>query len=141
MGTRYTAKGVHYEKMIEQAYTATSDKFYLEGSAICFNVIQDRIHSAVHHIQNKPPNKQQRNKLAVCIDKLIQLIKSDTKYSSCLSENNLNDILVWKNERDVIMHELAKEDMPQSRLKNHCNKGIDHMKKLASSVMKLKKLK
>lgn len=141
MGTRNTAKGAQYEKMIGQAYAAVTDEFYLEGSAICFNVIQDRIHSAVSHIQKRPPNKEQRNKLTICIAKLVQLVKSDAKYSSLLSENSLNDILAWKNERDIIMHELAKHDMSQGKLKNHCSKGIEHMKKLTSSVMKLKKLK
>lgn len=138
---RHTDKGVKYEQMIRQAYAADADEFYLEGSAICFNVIQDRIHSAVFHIQKRPPNKEQRNKLAICIAKLIQLLKSDAKYSSCLSEDTLNNILNWKNERDIIMHELAKHDIPQSKFKSHCNKGIEYMKKLTSCVMKLKKMK
>ena len=128
---RETIKGKRFEELLERADTALSEKYYVESITLYYAFIEERMISLFNRLGYTLNKKQ---KLWYCIDQLKKL-KIETFFSSTL----LHELDVWREERNDVIHDYAKEDIPYSNLEKTAETGKRLGRDLSAAIMRHKK--
>lgn len=133
---RLTQKGIRFEDLIARADFALDNEFYLESSWICYSIIEERLISIFSKIGI---TLNRRQKMDYCLKK-INIMRSDNvlidKYFSVVLIENLDD---WRDRRNKIMHDLAKEEIAFEEFESLAKEGRTLLGSLATQIMKFKK--
>jgi len=136
---RQNEKGKLFETLIKKVDVAIKHKFYLEASWIQYSIIEERLLSIVKKIDNRNPGNG--FKVDKCLTRLKVLI---TKENNELLKRHftvefIERIRSWKNNRNSIMHDLAKKHITETRIKNLAIDGNKLMRELNATIMRFKK--
>lgn len=94
-----------YRHVIEQYHLAMSKGFYIEAISLMESLIGDRLESLANELSNSDTYS------FYTLERLLTFLCGRNQVLS-LSEklkDVLNEISVWKNERNKAIHEMAKE--------------------------------
>ena len=134
---RKTEKGIRFTTLISKADYALETKFYLEASAICFAVIEERLRSVL--IKTKKREIGGKHKIDSCIKQLKNLRKTEPLIDKFFTVAFLNEINRWKNERNDITHELIENDVDEIKLEENAKQGRKIVRVLNALIMRWKK--
>jgi hypothetical protein len=134
---RKTQKGQRFEGLIAKADLAISHHFYLEATAICYAIIEERLRSVL--IKTFARELGAKHKIDSCLDyikvsrKKYQLI---AKYFPTTFTKSIHD---WKESRNEIMHELADSGLDEIKTQKCAKEGRLLVSELTKLIMKWKK--
>jgi hypothetical protein len=138
-------KHYDYQELFERATDAIESEYYLEASWIISTMIEDRLVSLLKqsggHLK---PNGQEIRMIGPKITELENRITANHQMLISVSYGNIiDDVKIWKNKRNDLMHALAENGSYDDFYKDIyllANNGIEIAKKLATRARKLKKL-
>lgn len=138
-------KHYSYKELFERAENAIKEEYYLEASWIISTIIEDRLISLLKqsggHLK---PNGQEIRMIGPKIIELEDRINANHQQIISVTYGNiLDDVKIWKNNRNDLMHALAENGSYDDFFKDIyllANNGITIAKKLATRARKLKKL-
>ena len=123
----------NYKEQMGRLKKAMNSGFYIEAIAIEYAVIEDRMESILRHSNKYNPDKH--NTLNKKLNRVSELQRNKTgllrKY---ISEELIEEIHEWKNNRNPIVHALLKLNLSTEDLKCIAEKGQSIVKTLCSKV-------
>ena len=107
-------KHENYREQFVRLKKALTSKFYLEAIFIEYSIIEDRTESILRHagkweaylknIKGREPTLNSKTKYIK-----IQANSGDKRLKKYFSDSLLDEILVWKEERNRLIHALLKQ--------------------------------
>jgi len=150
---RLDEKGKRFEFLVARIDEAIIAGYYVEAMAITYSLMEERTYSLLNKLQI---NYKNRDKLHQCLVYLEQHIvnRTVTVAPSMISQDDLidwlkaeiidsklvEDIQIWRGNRNDITHDLAKQTIDYSSIESYANQGSVYFRKYTSIIMKLKKL-
>ena len=138
-------KHYSYRELFKRAQNAIDADYFLEASWICSTIIEDRFVSILKQSGgNLLPNGKEIRMIGPKIIEINKRKATDMQLESVLYENILDEISTWKDERNKLMHALAKNGSYDDFYKEIYllgTNGIELAKKISTRARKLKKLK
>jgi len=135
--TRNTEQGKRLSKLIDSADLAFENEFYLECAAICFAIIEERLRSILKKIKGRELGK--KHKIDSCLTLIEKENKKNTLLKSYITKDLLDKIFDWKNQRNVLTHQLIQNGFEPDLFKDYAKLGRQLMADLAKSIMKWKR--
>lgn len=136
-------KREYYEMLIDKLDRATENEYYLESMVLSYCIIEDRINSIIKLYSLKTKPKQMLGDKIVLLRKEI-IDNNDKIWDQVFPDRFLDNIVVWKDDRNQLTHKLANSVMSQKRLDNFCLKiaseGSQLTRELCKRVMKMKRI-
>lgn len=133
---RYTKKGITYEKYFSRVTEAIQHEFYLEATWIIYSLIEDRLKSL-------STEKLHLTLIRNNVESMIIALRNEVKVNSMLSEELsfelLDDIDIWRKERNNVIHFLTQERINETQLKEISLKGVSFLKSISAVNMRVKK--
>lgn len=131
-------KFFNYQEQVKRLSLALRNEFYVEAIAIEYAMIEDRIHSILTHSGFSIVDK---NNKKYSINKNINKLKSNKYFTEKemrkrLPLDLLDEIKEWKDKRNIIIHDLLKQEFQPDEFKelaiqgNELRKQIDNKSKL-----------
>ncbi|MGG0487157.1 hypothetical protein ABEY65_27795 [Priestia aryabhattai] len=147
---RHTSKGQRFESIIARADAALENNYCIEASTLYYALLEERLISIFEKF-NIRLNKQQ--KMFYCIDeikKFIQNGKSVTLSNGMQIDVGpllgkefdiqlLDDMDNWRNRRNSVIHDFAKQSIPYSDVEDWAEEGKNLVRKFNSGTMRLKR--
>ncbi len=149
--TENQLKYENYREQFKRLNSALSNGFNLEAMFIEYAIMEDRTESLLRHaekwdtyLKKRGKNESTLNSKIVYIQKQVESNRKDLLHRY-FSDNLLNQILVWKEDRNRLIHALLKQQLEHNEvtelaaegkrlvdeLRNRANKynrAIDRMK-------------
>lgn len=105
----------NYKEQFKRLNMAMSHNFYLEAIFICYAIMEDRTESILRHA-DEWEKFENKSKGFVTIKAKINRIKKlaeqrGTIANKCFSDSVLDEILVWKEKRNSLIHALMKQEL------------------------------
>lgn len=126
-------KYAQYQIQNRRLRKAISNEFYLEAILIEYAIMEDRLESVLRHSNVYNPEKHNSlNRKIRRIEELRRAKKSALR--NYLSEELLNEIENWKEERNGIVHCLMKNNVNETDLKEVALTGQRIAKVLCSKA-------
>ncbi|HHQ4530958.1 TPA: hypothetical protein ACSP1Y_004816 [Aeromonas hydrophila] len=123
-------KEIEDDLLVKYNY-AIDNKFYLEGIAIIFHLLELRTRSIITSFTGKNPGNR------VKIKKSIQRIKKNKKNHPSLGKHFQADltskVLKWKDTRDELMHHLVNDDLENYDVDVVAQNGLDIYKEFTAA--------
>ena len=135
--TNNMQKYENYKEQKGHLKKALTQGFYLEAICIEYNILEDRLESALRHSgkwkepksgQNPPSLQAKKNTIAKMIEEKNGLAR---KY---FTEDFLSSIITWKKERNDLIHQLMKQSLHTEELKALAERGDELVKELSRIV-------
>ena len=107
-------KHENYREQFVRLKKALTSKFYLEAIFIEYSIIEDRTESILRHTEKWDAYLKKRGRYQVTLDSKIAYIQDVAREKKsiahrCFSDSLLDEILVWKEERNRLIHALLKQ--------------------------------
>lgn len=134
--SRFTVKGKRFENLIFRADNALAHNYCIEASTIYYAIMEERFISVFGKL-GVTLNKKQ--KIAYCIEQLIELRKTNQIVANTFSLDLLKNIDQWRSQRNGIIHDFAKQEISYEQISEWAKIGQKLMKQLNASVMRFKK--
>ena len=123
----------NYKEQMGRLKKALKERFYLEAISIEYAILEDRIESVLRHSGVFHPDKH--NMLNKKLNKLTEMQRNKTglvkKY---FSEELINEIHTWKNERNPMTHALLNLQLHTEDLADIALRGEALIKKVSNKV-------
>ncbi len=127
----------NYREQMGRLKKALGAGFYLEAIFIEYAIIEDRLESVLRHAGkwkepklNEQPMSLQKKKNK--IEKMAEEKKSlANKY---FSDDTLNRIIDWKNQRNALIHQLLKQDLHTEELQGLAGQGRLLVKEISNKT-------
>ena len=115
--------------------SALNNGFNLEAMFIEYAIMEDRTESILHHAEKWDAYLKNRKGREPNIDSKIRYIKKIAENKKDLShkyfgDDLLNNILLWKEERNRIIHALLKQEFAHNEVRDLAIKGESLVKLL-----------
>ncbi len=150
---RLDQKGKRFEFLVRRIDEAFDAGFYIEAMALTYSLMEERTYKLLERLEIPRNNS---DKLYQCL-KYFQLHVSNNDItvvpSNCtktelvtwlqqefFTSGLIGNIQTWRNERNTVTHDLAKQDIDYDNLKTVAQQGRDYFRKYTSLIMKLKKM-
>ena len=125
----------NYKEQMGRLRRAIGSHFYLEAIFIEYAIMEDRLESALRHAGRwnpKPDEFISLNRKVTLVRKMSEQKKSlAQKY---FSQELLDDILLWKDDRNRMIHALLKQTIHSENLLDIVQKGNDLVKTLSNKT-------
>lgn len=149
---RLNEKGQRFEDLIARIDVALSEGFYVEAMAITYALLEERTYSILDKLNIQYKNK---DKLFQCLTYLETHIKA--KDLTCnptsmdigtftawldaelVQSGMISHIQTWREKRNNVIHDLAKQTIAYGDLKSPATDGRDLFRKYTAIIMKIKK--
>ena len=107
-------KHENYREQFVRLKKALTSKFYLEAIFIEYSIIEDRTESILRHAEKWDAYLKKRGRYQVTLDSKIAYIQDVAREKKsiahrCFFDSLLDEILVWKEERNRLIHALLKQ--------------------------------
>ena len=124
----------NYREQFKRLDKAINNNFYLEAMFIAYAIIEDRTESILSYESNEIHSKG-----FVPVTKKLNRIKTIAERKGSLparyfSDNLIDEILEWKDERNRLIHALMKQSLTTEDLQTVALKGKDLARKLANKA-------
>ncbi|MCG9879644.1 MAG: hypothetical protein MH472_03505 [Bacteroidia bacterium] len=134
---RKTDKGTRFKTLISKADYALETEFFLEASAICYAVIEERLRSILIKTLNREIGE--KHKIDSCVKQIKKLRRTEPLIAKYYTVDFMNEINLWKNERNDITHELIEYEVDEIKLEQNAKKGRKILRVLNATIMRWKK--
>ena len=151
--SRLDQKGKRYEFLVERIDEALHAGYYVEAMSLTYSLFEDRTYRLLTHLGIPYKNK---DKLYNCLQHLEKhVIQNNTipaTPSGCTSaelvswiqteffaSNLVSNIDKWRDERNDVIHDLAKRDIDYAALSSVAQEGRDYFRRYTALIMQLKK--
>lgn len=125
----------NYKEQMGRLKRALNSHFYLEAIFIEYAIMEDRLESALRHAGRwnpKPDEFISLNRKVTLVRKMSEQKKSlAQKY---FSQELLDDILLWKEDRNRMIHALLKQNIHSEDLLDIAEKGNALVKTLCNKT-------
>ena len=116
-----------YISLMSKLNQSLKDEFYYEAIFIEYAILEDRTESILKHSNNYRDGLTLSKKL----EKIKTLKSLNNDYcKKHLNEKLINDIYVWKNERNKLIHDLIKAEYNNVNVKKVAEDGYKIVKTL-----------
>ena len=135
--TNNMQKYENYREQKGRLKKALTQGFYLEAICIEYNILEDRLESALRHSGkwkepkpggNPPSLQNKKNTITKMMEEKNGLAR---KY---FTEEFLSSIITWKNDRNDLIHQLMKQSLHTEDLKVLAERGNELVKDLSRIV-------
>ena len=151
--SRIDEKGKRFEFLIGRVDEARDNGYFIEAMAITYALMEERTYALLDRLGIQYRN---RDKLFQCLEYLrnsiigktitiIPIEKStddliDWLKIELLNSGLIDNIQIWRDKRNDVIHDLAKTTINYSDLEETCNNGSSYFRKYTAFIMKLKKM-
>lgn len=151
--SRIDEKGKRFEFLVARLDEAKENNYYIEAMAITYALMEERTYSLLDKLGIPYKNK---DKLFQCltylknsiIDRTLTIVPAKVSLEELINylqvelidSNLIDDIQIWRDTRNDVIHDLAKKTIDYSALKVPCDNGSDYFRKYTSCIMKVKKM-
>lgn len=123
----------NYKEQMGRLNKAIKEHFYLEAIFIEYAIMEDRLESVLRHSGKWNPEKTMSiNKKCTNVLKLTEEKKGIAK--KYFKEELINSILVWKENRNKLIHALLKQSLHTEDLEQIAIEGQSIVKTLCSKT-------
>ena len=123
----------NYKEQMRRLKKALKEQFYLEAISIEYAIIEDRIESVLRHTGVFNPEKH--NMLNKKLNRLLELQRrKDGLVRKYFSDELINEIHSWKNERNPMTHALLNLKLHTEDLEDIAVRGEALVKKVSSKT-------
>lgn len=139
--TENQLKYENYREQFKRLSSALNNGFNLEAMFIEYAIMEDRTESILHHagewdnyMKSRRGGRATINSKIVYIKKLAAV--SNNLLNKYFSDDLLDQILVWKDERNRLIHALLKQQFEHNEVSDLANQGkqlADELKKRAGN--------
>ena len=150
---RIDEKGKRFEFLVGRIDEAISSGFYIEAMALTYALMEERTYSLLDKLKI---NYKNSDKLYQCLkyldkhiiertitvtpskmslDELMDMLKTEL-----IDSKLIDDVQLWREQRNNITHDLAKENITYSSIEIYACQGNVYFRKYTSIIMKIKKL-
>lgn len=131
----------NYKEQFIRLNRALAAGFNLEAMFIEYAIMEDRTESILCHAERWENYLKKRKGRGPNIDSKIKYIQSCAGSGVALmgkyfSDNLLDEILVWKEERNRLIHALIKQQLGPNEVRGIAEKGNDLVKELRTRTGK-----
>lgn len=125
----------NYKEQFRRLELALKNHFYLEATFIAYAIMEDRTESILRHGDLYEAYLKSRGKRSANIDSKLRFIqkkaecKADTLHKY-FSDDLLEQILDWKDDRNRLIHALLKQDLSTQILQEMAAHGSELAKEL-----------
>ena len=150
---RLDPKGRRFEFLVKRIDEALDSGFYVEAMALTYSLMEERTYKLMERL-NIP--RRNGDKLFQCLqyfqihvsNNTITVVPNNctqTELVTWLQQEFLTsglicDIQTWRDERNTVTHDLAKQDIDYDNLKAVAQQGRDYFRRYTALIMKLKKM-
>lgn len=118
----------NYRVQFNRLKKALEAEFYLEAIFIEYTIIEDRTESILRHAGKWEPYLKKRGRYQVTLDSKIAYIQDFAREKKTLankyfSDSLLEEIVVWKNKRNQLIHALLKQALTTEELSAFAYEG------------------
>lgn len=150
---RVDQKGQRFEFLVGRIDEALDAKYYIEAMALTYSLFEertyklldrlniprrnsDKIYQCLHYFENNVKNKT----ISVMPrtgseDELIEWLQTEFLDSALI-----DNIQAWRDKRNNITHDLAKQDIDYASLAAVAHEGRNYFRRYTALIMKLKKM-
>jgi len=134
----------NYKEQFVRLRRAMDNRFYLEALFIEYAIIEDRTKSILVHAGKYEAYLKKRGKYQETIDSKVKYIKGFAAEKKSLlnryfGDALLDDILVWKEERNKMVHALLNQVLSTTDIEHLADTGSDYCKSLRNRVTNYKR--
>lgn len=150
---RHDPKGLRFEFLIKRIDEALAAGYYVEALALTYSLFEERTYKLLERLDIQRKNKDKLHQCLVYFEDHVANGTINVTPSRCtqtdlidwlktefLDSNLITDIQNWRDERNTVTHDLAKQDIDYSALHAVAQKGRDYFRTYTSLIMKLKKM-
>ena len=124
----------NYKEQFKRLDKAINNAFYLEAMFIAYAIIEDRAEAILSYEENSIHSDK-----FVSIERKLNKIKKIAERKKSLPERYFSDdlideILEWKEERNQLMHALMKQSLTTEMLRDIALKGEELARKLSNKA-------
>lgn len=106
----------NYKEQFKRLNMAMSHNFYLEAIFICYAIMEDRTESILRHADEWEKYVNSRKGHGSTIDSKVRRIKKlaeqrGTIANKYFSDSVFDEILIWKDKRNSLIHALMKQEL------------------------------
>lgn len=126
-------KYANYKEQFGRLKKAFNNKFYLEAIFIEYAIIEDRLESVLRHSGKYNPKRHTslNSKLNI-VSKMTEEVKGlARKY---FSQELLEEIIIWKEDRNKLIHALMKQSLHTEDLQIVAHKGQEIAKVISNKA-------
>lgn len=150
---RHDQKGIRFEFLVKRIDEALEAGFYVEALSLTYSLMEERTYKLLERLGI--PWKS-RDKLYQCLVYFQNHVSTGTisvtpikctqgELVDWLKENFLDSGLVgnidkWRDDRNDVIHDLAKQDMDYNDLRKVAETGRNCFRTYTALIMKLKKM-
>ena len=121
-------KHENYREQFNRLKRALTSEFFLEAIFIEYTIIEDRTESILHHAGKWDLCVKQQRGHFVTLEKKIGYIKEIAREKKSLayryfSDSLLDEIMVWKEERNRLIHALLKQTLTTEEVSKIAHTG------------------
>ena len=127
----------NYKEQFKRLNKAMNNQFYLEAMFISYAIIEDRIESIIRHAAKWEHYLKKRKGHGPTLDSKTKYIKKFAEQDHSLpskyfSDDLLDNILEWKNERNRMIHALMKQSLTTEMLESLAVQGKEYARVLTN---------
>ena len=127
----------NYKEQFKRLNKAMNYQFYLEAMFIAYAIIEDRTESIIRHAGRWEQYLKRRKGRGPNIDSKLKYIKNLADQNGSLlnkyfSDDLLDNILEWKDERNRMIHALMKQSLTTEVLESLAVQGKEYARTLAN---------
>ena len=129
----------NYRNQFSRLDKALKAEFYLEAIFIAYAIMEDRTESVLRHTGAWESYEKSRKSRGVTLDSKIRRIQkmAEDKKNIChryFSDDTLQQILDWKNTRNVMIHALLKQKLADGELAALAQSGSELARNLRTKT-------
>lgn len=150
---RLDQKGKRFEFLVRKIDKALDDNYYIEAMALTYSLFEERTYKLLERL-NIP--RKNSDKIFQCLTYFKDHVMNKTiSVTSCkcssdelttwlqkefLDSGLIDNIQAWREKRNDVTHDLAKQDIDYENLKITAKEGRDYFRTYTALIMKLKKM-
>ena len=147
--TRHTEKGQRFEFLVERMDTSRDEGYYIESMAIAYALLEERTYSLLDKLNIRYDSRHE--KLYQCLKKVETNVVQqnisienaneiiDFLQQDLIDSDLLDNIQTWREKRNDVIHDLAKETIAYESLEPYSIEGCELFRKYSAMIMRLKK--
>lgn len=150
---RLDQKGKRFEFLVGKIDEALDDNYYIEAMALTYSLFEERTYKLLEGL-NIP--RKNSDKVFQCLtyfrdhvmDKTISVTPRKCSLDELttwlqkefLDSGLIDNIQTWRDKRNNVTHDLAKQDIDYENLEVTAKEGRDYFRTYTALIMKLKKM-
>lgn len=125
-------KNERYSELMEKLKKSIEEEFYYEAIFIVYAILEDRTESILRHANIDNINDAGRS---MTLNEKLNIINNNSKFKNDYIEGHLtreliNKIHIWKNRRNILIHDLINVKYNNEQIRHLAIEGYDLIKRI-----------